>query len=75
MRSFMLTIAIFISLLTYGQSVHTPTIVVLDPYQKKYDTTLLTETIKFESESYTTPEEEKEYLESLKKKEKNIQQM
>ncbi|ULQ53360.1 hypothetical protein [Flavihumibacter fluvii] len=70
-----LIISIFTSLLTYGQTVYKPRIVVLDPYQKKYDTALLAEIIKFESEAYTTPEEEREFLESLKNKEKNNQKI
>lgn len=74
-RSLIPVISVFIPVLTYGQPVYKPTIVVLDPFQKKYDTTLLAEVKKFDKETYTTPEEEKEFLTTLKNKEKNIQKM
>ena len=75
MRLLTLIISIFISMLAYGQTVYKPTIVELDPYQKKYDTILLTEIDTFNKKYITVPEEDKEYFKSLKSEEKNIQKM
>ena len=75
MRLLILTFSFLISLLTVGQKSYKPTIVVLDPYQTKYDSTLLTEIEKFSYEAYISSDKEKEILDSLMDNEKNIQIM
>jgi len=75
MRLLILIISFFISTLSYSQTIYKPTIVVLDPYQTKYDTSLLAEIDTFSKKSIVTPEEDKEYFKSLAAEEKNIQKM
>jgi len=75
MRYFLLTFLLFVGLLTFGQKKYKPTIVVLDPYQTQYDTTLFDEIKEFTYRVEYTPQEEKHILDSLAKNEKNIQIM
>jgi len=63
------------SLLTYGQINYKPKVVVLDPYQTKYDPALLKEIEPFSAEYLSTPEEDKHYLDSIKNEKGNIQKM
>lgn len=75
MRYFLLTLLLFVGLITLGQKKYKPTIVVLDPYQAQYDTTLLDKLKEFTYRIEYTPQEEKYILDSLAKDEKNVQIM
>jgi hypothetical protein len=75
MRFYLLIFLLFVGLVTVGQKKYKPTIVVLDAYQTQYDTILVDEIKKFTHRLDFAPEEEKHILDSLRKKEKNIQIM
>lgn len=75
MRFFILTILIFAGLISVGQKKYKPTILVLDPYQTTYDSTLLTEILEYTYRLDFTPEEEKHILDSLNDNEPNIRIM
>ena len=75
MRYFLLIFLLFIGLLTFGQKKYKPTIVVLDPSQTQYDTTLFDEIKNFTYQVEYALQEEKHILDSLSKSEKNIQIM
>lgn len=75
MRYFLLTLLLFVGLITLGQKKYKPTIVVLDPYQAQYDTALLDKLKEFTYRIEYTPQEEKYILDSLAKDEKNVQIM
>jgi len=75
MHLLILAFSLLISLSPIAKANYRPTIVILDPYQKDYDTTLLKDIKKFDSQTYPTPEDEQAYFNELKNKEKNIQIM
>jgi hypothetical protein len=75
MRYFLLTLLLFVGLVTFGQKKYKPTIVVLDPYQTQYDTTLFDKINEFTYRNDYTSQEEKHILDSLAKNEKNVQIM
>lgn len=75
MRYFLLIFFLLAGLITFGQKKYMPTIVVLDPYQTRYDTTLFDEIKDFTYRVEYTSQEEKYILDSLGKNEKNIQIM
>jgi hypothetical protein len=75
MRFIFLTFLIFAGLISAGQKKYKPTILVLDPYQTTYDTTLLPEILEYTYRLDFTPEEEKHILDSLNDNEPNIRIM
>ena len=75
MRYILLTLLLFVGLITFGQNKYKPTIVVLDPYLTQYDTTLFDKIDEFKYRIDYTLQEEKHILDSLAKNEKNIQIM
>jgi hypothetical protein len=75
MRYILITLLFFVGLTTFGQKKYKPTIVVLDPYQTRYDTTLFDKIKEFTYRVEYTPQEEKDILDSLAKNEKNAQLM
>lgn len=75
MRFIFLTFLIFAGLISVGQKKYKPTILVLDPYQTAYDTTLLTKILEYTYEAHITPQEEKHILDSLSNNEPNIRIM
>jgi len=74
MRLSYLTLALFVSLLTFRQKSFKPTIVILDPYETKYDSSLLTKIEEYTYDAFITPENEKTVTRQFGKRE-NIQIM
>ena len=62
------------TVLTYGQK-YSPSVVILDPYDREYDSLLLTEIQEFDFQGYSTAEDERSFQESIKSKPANIQKM
>ncbi len=75
MRFLLLSFFIFVGFSSVGQKKYKPSILVLDPYQTAYDSTLLNEILKFSYQIMLTPEEEKQILDSLSNNEPNIRIM
>jgi len=75
MRYILLALLLCTGFTLFGQKKYKPTIVVLDPYQTQYDTTLLDEIREFTYRVEYTPQEEKHILDSLAKNEKNVEIM
>ena len=75
MRYLLLNLLLFAGLVTCGQKKYKPTIVVLEPYQTQYDTTMFDEIKGFTYREEYTPKEEKHVLDSLGKNKKNIKIM
>jgi hypothetical protein len=71
MRYSFLTLLIFVGLVTFGQKKYKPTIVVLDPYEFTFDSTLLNEIQEFIYQTDYSSDEKKHILDSLKKNEYN----
>ena len=72
MRFVFLFVILFTGLITVAQKKYKPTIVVLDPHQTNFDTSLLVKIQEFTYSVDISAEEEKHILDSLGKKEKNI---
>src|SRR5262245_18302409 len=75
MRFSFITLFLCAGLLAVGQKKYKPTIVVLDPYESHFDTTLLTKIQEYTYRSDYLPEEEKHILDSLNKNKHNIKLM
>ena len=75
MRYILITLLLIIGLIVSGQERYKPTVVVLDPYQTRYDTALLEKIDEFTYRVEYTPREEKHILDSFSKSEKNVQLM
>ncbi len=75
MRYTLIALLLIAGITTFGQKRYKPTIVVLDPNQAQYDTSLFDKIKEFTYQIEYTPQEEKHILDSLSKNEKNIQLM
>ena len=74
MRLRIILILLLPTLFACGQK-YKPSIVILDPYERKYDSLLMTEIHKFDFEGYSTSEDEKIFNEQLKDKPENVRIM
>jgi len=75
MRFYYLALLLVTELLAFGQEKYKPTIVVLNPYQFNFDSSLLNEIRGYIYRIDYSPEEEKHILDSLSKEEDNIKLM
>jgi hypothetical protein len=75
MRTVLLIVTSFLSLLPFAQKPIKPTIVVLEPNQTKFDAGLMEEIKGFNYKLNYSPAQEKESLDSFSKNEKNDEMM
>jgi hypothetical protein len=74
MRTHLLTFFLLFTAFAYGQK-YKPSVVILDPYDRKYDSVLIKEIQEFDFHGQTTAEDEKKLHERIKNEPKNIRKM
>jgi hypothetical protein len=74
MRTHFLTFFVLFTAFTYGQK-YKPSVVILDPYDRQYDSLLIKEIQGFDFHGQSTTEDEKKLHEQIKNEPKNIRKM
>lgn len=64
MKAHFLSFIFLSTVFSYGQF-YNPSVVVLDPHEREYDSLLLKEITEFDYQGYTNPEYEKAFMESI----------
>ena len=74
MRPLLLAFFLLFTAFSYGQ-LYSPSVVILDPYDRQYDSLLVKEIQAFDFQGHSTTEDERSFRESMKNKPANIQKM
>jgi hypothetical protein len=74
MRTHLLTFFLLFTALAYGQK-YKPSVVILDPYDREYDSLLIKEIEEFDFHGQSTAEDERNLQERIKNEPKNIRKM